>query len=103
MATLWISEYAELAVDALGRVMQLGKEPAVAEQAVTYTTTTQSAAFNSRTRFIFVYGSATAHIAFGVSPVAAATSKKISTEGSWFGVTGGQPSGLKLAVYDGSS
>lgn len=103
MATLWISEYSELAVDALGRVMQLGKEPAVAEQAVTYSTTAQSTAFNSRTRFIFVKGSTTAHISFGVSPVATASSKKISTEGAWFGVTGGQPTGIKLAVYDGSS
>jgi len=44
MAKAYISEYDVMPI-LDGRVVPTGMEPAVAEQAVTFTTTTQSAAF----------------------------------------------------------
>lgn len=65
MSTLNITEFD--ALDKFGR----GKEPAVTNSVVSYTTTSESVIFNQRTRWIRVVPDAIAHIRFGVGTVTA--------------------------------
>ena len=70
MAIMYIQEYAELATDANGHTIQAGKEPALASQFVTYSTSTASAAFNKGTRFVRINCDGAAFLSFGLSPTA---------------------------------
>lgn len=72
MAILSIREYSHLAEDHRGNVVPVGMEPAVAGQSVTFTTTTQSAAFNASTRFVQLEVDANAYLDFGTNPTAVA-------------------------------
>ncbi len=101
MAVLQITEYAELARDRQGNQVPVGKEPAIASQTVTYTTSTNSSAFDNKTRFIRVYADTRAHIAFGSgTQTATATNTRLAADAAeYFGVIGGQ----QLAAYDGTS
>ena len=100
MATLHIAEFTAMPTDANGSVLQIGKMPPLTTQVVTYTTTTQSAAFNSQTRFIRVIASAAAHLVFGSNPTATATAPWVAAStAEFFAVTPSQ----KVAAYDGSS
>ena len=65
MAKLWITELAYM--PGMSQVAQL---PPIAEQVVTFTTTTQSAAANHSTRFVRVISDADCHIAVGDNPTA---------------------------------
>jgi hypothetical protein len=100
MAVAYIQEYEKLAVDGSGFTIQAGKEPALASQAVIFTTSVASAAFQERTRFIRVSCNANANLAFGLAPTATATSMEVQADTpEFFGVIQGQ----KVAIYDGSS
>lgn len=91
MANMYITEYAELATDPNGRPIPVGKEPAIAVQNVAFTTSTASAAFNGRTKFVRIYLSAAGHVAFGASPTADTDSTPMAaTTAEYFGVVGGQ-------------
>jgi hypothetical protein len=71
MAVLYITEYALLARDEDGHVIQAGQEPAVTDQKVTFTGgVAASAAFNSSTRFVRLYSDTAGYIVFGPTPVA---------------------------------
>lgn len=86
MATLYITEFQEVAKAGSDNLL-MGQCPPVAQQTVTFTTSTQSAAFNAKTRFIRVYSSADAMIEFGSNPTAT-TSKMPIKAGvpEYFGV-----------------
>lgn len=100
MATLHVTEYTAMPIDANGNVLQIGKMPEATTQVVTYTTSTQSAAFSAETRFIRVIASAAAHLAFGSNPTATATSMWVpASTAEFFAVWPSQ----KVAAYDGSS
>lgn len=106
MATLFITEYERLARDANGNSVLAGEEPAVTTQTVSYTTSTQSAALNKRTRFVFLQTDGTkAHIVFANNPTATSSSPPLpSTAGYFYGVNYGEVQGtLKIAAYDGTS
>ena len=83
-ATCKISEYTQLGQDVRGSEIPVAREPSHAAQSVTYTTSTASSAFNSRTRFIRVICDAKAHFDFGGAPTATATSPE------YFAVISGQ-------------
>lgn len=100
MATLHIAEFTAMPKDANGSVLQIGKMPPLTTQVVTYTTTTQSSAFNAETRFIRVIASAAAHLVFGSNPTATNTAPWVpASTVEFFAVVPGQ----KVAAYDGSS
>jgi len=100
MASLYISEYDETASVSGGQAVQVGKEPSVADQKVTYTSSTASAAFNDKTVFIRVIADATVHLKFGANPTADATDLMLpANKEEYFGVTPGQ----KVAAYDGTT
>jgi hypothetical protein len=89
MAVLYVTEFSE--VPSVRNVpTPLAVEPAVAEQAVTFTTTTQSAAFNADTRYVRIYASADCHIRFGTNPTATTSTAKMKADvPEWRAVTQG--------------
>lgn len=100
MAKAHIQEYAHLAQDANGQIIPVGKERAVATQSVTYTTATQSSAFDGSSSFIRIIADADAFIAFGTNPTADADSLFLPANvAEYFGIEPGD----KVSVYDGSS
>lgn len=71
-----------------------------ATQAVTYTTSTQSTAFDDATRIVRIIADADVYLAFGSSPTADANSIKLPANTvEYFEVD----AGFKVACYDGSS
>lgn len=101
MATLWISEYDEIGKDSYGSKAQVASEPSNTTQTVTYTTTTQSAAFNPSTRIIRVIADAAVYLEFGTNPTATATSLYLpSGQVEYIGIKGAT---IKVAAYDGTS
>lgn len=101
-ATCKISEYANLVMDEAGRIVPVAIEPAITTQEVTYTSSTQSAAFNASTRFVRIVCDAKAHYVFGGNPTATATAPYLATDSAeYFGVARG--SALEVAFYDGTT
>lgn len=100
MADIYITEYALLARDWNNFHIAAGAEPNLAEQKVSNpAVSTQSSAFNARTRFIMVHAQAAAHIAIGANPTAATTGHRLAAgETRFYGVTGGH----KLAAINGT-
>jgi hypothetical protein len=78
MATLYITEYADIHIGQAGRVGQIPLEPPLAEQTVAIGgSSTQSAAFNAATRMVRLHSDAVCSVAFGTNPVAAATNARM--------------------------
>lgn len=102
MATMYIREYSYLLRDEAGNVVQAGFEDGFrTAQAVTYTTSTQSAAFQDTTRFVRITCDAEAFLDFGTNPTAV-TGDAINVQADtpeFFGVVPGQI----VAAYDGTS
>ena len=70
MATLYVTEYAKFGYDENGGSIPLGREPAVANQTVTFTTSTASNAFGPATRLVRIIADADCHLLFGEDPTA---------------------------------
>lgn len=100
-ANCYVLEFNELARDQWSNRMDLANlSTALAEQKVTYTTSTQSAAFNASTRYLRVICDATAHFNVEEDPTAAATNSYVTADvAEYFAVNPGD----KIAFYDGSS
>jgi len=98
MATLQVIEYS--GVGGHGAI-QAPVTPAISEQTVAYTTSTQSNAFNTSTHVVWVKAmDADAYVAFGVAPAATTSSHHLTSgQDRFFVVTPGQ----KIAAYDGTS
>ena len=103
MATMIVTEYAEMATDKNGQILPIPKEPAIASQTVTFTTSAAiSNALNAKTYFVRVQTSIDAHVAFAVAPTATASYARVtSSTASYFGVDPGVT--LKVAAYEGTS
>lgn len=80
MATLWIREYSSLAEAGNGGLVQVGQEPGVASQVVSFITSQSSAAFNGATRYIAIYGSAAFHYRVSATPTAVTTDMKVPAD-----------------------
>lgn len=99
MAEIWVTEFSQVAVRT-GLPMQVGLMPEITTQEVTFTVSTQSAAFNANTRLIRVQADADAHLAFGANPTATLNSMPlVANVPEYFGVSPGD----KVATYDGAS
>ena len=96
MSTLYIEEFAELAIAKNGQVIQAGQQPAVTTQAVTISgTSAQSAAFNARTRFVRLHTDGIISYLFGADPTATTAKPRMgSGQTEYFAV---RP-GLKVAA-----
>lgn len=99
MAKLYITEYAQLGTDSIARGVFAPEEPAIAEQVVTFTTTTQSSAFNVNTRVVRVHVDAIASLAFGTNPTATTNSQRFTAgQTEYKAVRPDRDSGLKVAA-----
>ena len=104
MATLWITEYSDIAESFGGKPVLVGREPSLTVQSVSYTTTAQSNNFHPKTRFIRVKADADAYLEFGQNPTATVASTAVEADvAEYFGVEIIRNQNIKLAVYDGSS
>ncbi len=103
MATAHILEIGKIGsgdVDGWIQPMPIAQMPPIAEQTVTYTSATQSAAFNADTRAVRIDGAAERFVAFGSNPTATAASIRLKAgEWEWFGVDPGD----KVSIYDGTT
>ena len=100
MATASILEFSELRHDAKGQVVPVAQLTNTVEQSVTFTTSTQSATFDGRTRYIRIVADAKAYFRCGTNPTATAAGPWIAADSvEYFGVRPGQ----KIAFYDGTS
>ena len=99
MASLYISEYAELP-DQRGHIILVGKEPAIASQKVTIGgSSTQSDAFQKETKFVRLNCDVACSVLFGADPTATASHARLSAGSTeFFGITKGH----KLAVITNS-
>ncbi len=99
MAKLNITEYRDVRETPVG-YSQAPLEPAIAYQTLTFSTTTQSLAFNSLVRVIRVISDVNCYISIGEDP-AATTSRTFleAGEAELFGVHPGH----KISAYDGVS
>ncbi len=102
MAFLSITEFAELAIGPAGRVGSMGVQPPLAEQSIANGgATTQSAAFNAKTRFVRLHTDTICAIEFGINPTAVAagasgTARMAANQTEYFAVPMGQ--NFKVAV-----
>ena len=91
MAKIWITEYTELPTDANRAAPQIAATPSITTQVVTFTTSTQSAAFNANTKFVRVIADANCHVLFGANPTATTNSMRMVADAAeYFGVVAGQ-------------
>lgn len=94
MANLYITEFVAIPKDGpygTSTPMPVGATPAIAEQKVAFTTTTQSAAFNAATRYVRVISDTNCHLAFGANPTATTSSMRVVADvPEYFGVVAGQ-------------
>lgn len=101
MARAYISEYQNLVVDESGRAVPVANEPAVT-QVVVYAGSTQSAAFQTKTRFVRIISEAKAHYLFALDPTADADDPYYPADvAEYKGVPRGAD--YKVALYDGST
>ena len=76
-------------------------DSALAVQKITYTTSTQTAALNASTVYVYITCDALAYIAVGANPTATATSLRIPANTVvYFSLA---TKSLKIAFYDGTS
>ncbi len=73
---LYITEYEN--VLQINGVSPIALEPALATQVVSYSTSTQSAAFNARTRFVRLHTDAICSIEFGTNPTATTSTRRMA-------------------------
>jgi hypothetical protein len=102
VATVFIREYADIAVTGPGKVIQAGAEPGLADQTVTTSATTApSNAFNANTRVIAITTPATAVACLfgvaGATPTALITSLRLPANSMFFF---GVIPGAKVALID---
>ena len=103
MADFYIIEYAKLGMDAQGKMVLAGFEPALVEQPVISSpaTSTLSAAFNDSTTFVMVHATAVGHVSFGTAPIAAITKGRIGAgETRFYAVQPGK--NIKMAAINGT-
>jgi len=100
MATLWVREYTATGDAGSSRAAGAGKaqiaqEPGTDQTPVTFTTSAQSAAFASGTKYIGIIGSGPFHYVVAANPTATTGALKVPADTLLFiGVT----EGLKIAA-----
>lgn len=100
MANAYITEFQHLAQDDKGTTIPVAPYPPEAAQRVVYTTSTQSAAFSGKTKFIRVICDAPGHFGISGNPTAIATDAYMAQDVvEYFSVRPGD----KIAFYDGTS
>ena len=84
MATMIITEYGNIGVTGHGWQIPIPSEPAIAEQTLTFTTTTQSAEFSSGTAYVRIVADADCHVRFGSDPTATTSHQPLAADTEYF-------------------
>jgi hypothetical protein len=103
MAKLYVAEYARSSSAGPGDTgAPMAIEPPLAEQVVTFTTTTAcDNAFNAATRFVRIHTDSICHIAFGTAPSATTSLKRMAANTTeYFAVPPG--ASYKVAAVTGT-
>ncbi len=97
MATLFISEFGAQPLDDKQRVAPVCMLPPIAQQTVTFTTTTQSVALNAKTTLVRIQADANCCLNFGTNPTATTANMPLDAgTAEYFGVP--QDSNMKIAA-----
>ena len=97
MPTLYITEFQQEGIDAMGRVMPVAKQLPVAEQTVSFSASAQSATLNPSTTLVRLQADNTCGVVFGANPTATTSSMRMAADQTeYFAVQAN--SGLKIAV-----
>lgn len=96
MATLYIEEYTTAPIINNGQIMQMAKQPSVAQQTVAISgTSAQSAAFDANTKYVRIHTDAVCSFLFGSDPTATTSDPRMAaSQTEYFAV----PGGYKVAV-----
>lgn len=97
MATLYITEFEQVAAGTNGLQVQAALQLPLAEQTVAITTSTQSNALNAGTRLVRLHADAVCSVLFGTNPTALTTSMRMAAGQTEYFMVNGK-SGLKIAV-----
>lgn len=98
MPTLYITEFSQEGIDALGRVVPAAKQLPVAEQTVTIGgASAQSAALNASTTLVRLHTDTGCSVLFGSNPTATATNMRLALGQTEYFVVQAN-SGLKIAA-----
>ena len=90
MGILYVTEFQELPTITLGHSGAMAMQPPMAEQTVSYTTTTQSAAFNANTRYVRLHTDSICSIEFGTNPSATtSTARMVAGQTEYYAVPKG--------------
>lgn len=91
MATLYISEYADLPRDNHGNMILVAQEPPLAEQTLTIAAASaRSLVFSDTTKYVRLHTDAACSVLFGSEPTATAAKKRLAPNSTeYFGVTPG--------------
>lgn len=102
MPTLFITEFAQEGIDALGNVVQAVKQPPVAQQTVAIAgSSAQSATLNASTTLVRLNTDVNCRVLFGPNPTAVAGSMRMAADSTEYFVVQAN-SGLKVAVIAGA-
>lgn len=101
MATIYVTEFAELPLDKFGAVIPSPKYPAVAKQSMSITgaSTTLANAFASTTHFVLIHTDSVCSIDIGLAPTAVTSGDRMPANETRF--AGVRP-GDNLAVITNS-
>ncbi len=99
MPNLYITEFAQEGIDALGRIVPVAKVPAVTEQKVVFSTSTQSATLDPQTTLVRLHADGICSVAVGVNPTATTSNMRLGlNQTEYFAVQAN--SGLKIAAIN---
>lgn len=99
MPNLYITEFAQEGIDALGRVMPVAAALPVAEQKVVFSTSVQSATLSANTTLVRLHSDGVCSVAFGTNPTATTSNMRLGIgQTEYFAVQAN--SGLRIAAVN---
>lgn len=79
MATLYIQELSSIGTSPNNHIMQISQQPPITEQTVAIGgSSTQSSAFNTRTRYVRLHTDAICSVLFGTNPTVTAAKARMN-------------------------
>lgn len=104
MATLIVTEFAQMTQDANNQLIPVGElDSVIASTAVTYSSSTQHT-LDKRTRFVRLIADEDCHVKGGQNPTATVDDPRLEANvAEYFGVQPKGTTGTKIAAYDGVS
>ncbi len=97
MPNLYITEFQQEGVDAMGRIMPVARALPIAEQKVVFSTSTQSSTLNANTTLVRLHSDGVCSVAFGANPTATTNNMRLGIGQTEY-IAVQANSGLKIAA-----